>query len=530
MFWLTVVGRGLSLVGLVVKNFHGQLNIIETDKESCITYVERDSASNQTKRDHKIFNDPIHGTIKLHPLLVKIINTPQFQRLKDIKQLGLCDYVYPGATHNRFEHSLGTSYLCGKLIDKLQKLHRGEIEITDKECMCIKIAGLCHDLGHGPFSHFFEEYIKKKKPKWKHEDASCELFEFMLEENSELKKSFDDFPLNQEDIEFIKELIKGKDPNKEDEKVERICPFTGQPKWFLYEIVSNKRNGIDCDKFDYFARDCANVGVKCTFDHRRYFQNVRIMSNPDNQQLQICVRDKEVFNLYELFHTRWSLHHRVYQHKTQAPIEDLLFQAFEKVDEVMKISDAVKKVKTDEGRRQYCVLTDSILHDILRNKTPVFKEAQDLIKRIQNRQIYKFCGQSRQILRPESKDDSPSLQESKDKSSSPELKDDEICTKIAEDLAQNSKGELKKEDIFVSPVEINFGKKSKNPIDAVMFFNKSLEVIRIKREQVSGILPRDFEDKYFRVYARNPDQKELIRRLFKEWCSGQKNFQEPFGG
>ncbi|XP_046843281.1 deoxynucleoside triphosphate triphosphohydrolase SAMHD1-like [Xenia sp. Carnegie-2017] len=516
MFWLTVVGRGLSFVGLVVKNFHGQLNIIETDKESYITYVERDSASNQTKLEYKIFNDPIHGTIKLHPLLVDIINTPQFQRLKDIKQLGICDYVYPGATHTRFEHSLGTSYLCGKLIDKLQELHRGEIEITDKECMCIKIAGLCHDLGHGPFSHFFEEeYIKKQKPDWQHEDLSCDLFDFMLKENSKLRQSFEDFRLGEEDIEFIKELIKGKNPND----VTRICKKKNQPKCFLYEIVSNKRNGIDCDKFDYFARDCANVGVKSNFDHRRYFENVRIMSNPDNQQLQICVRDKEVFNLYELFHTRWSLHHRVYKHKTLAPIEDLLFQAFKKVDEVMKISDAVEKAvqyEEYEDMRQYCVLTDSILHDILRNETPVFKKAQDLIKRIQNRKIYKFCGQSRQ--------------ESKGKSSSPELNDDEIRTKIAEDLAQNSKGELKKEDIFVSSVKINFGMKNKNPIDAVMFFNKSLEVIRIKREQVSGMLPRDFEDKYFRVYARNPDQKELIRRLFKEWCSGQKNFQEPFGG
>ncbi|XP_046842768.1 deoxynucleoside triphosphate triphosphohydrolase SAMHD1-like [Xenia sp. Carnegie-2017] len=478
-------------------------------------------------KEGKIFNDPIHGFIKLDLLLVKIINTPQFQRLKDIKQLGICDFVYPGATHTRFEHSLGTSYLCGKLIDTLQELHRGEIEITDKECMCIKIAGLCHDLGHGPFSHFFEEeYIKKQRPEWQHEDASCELFEFMLKENSELKQSFDDFPLDHTDIKFIKELIKGKNPND----VTRKCELTHKYKCFLYEIVSNKRNGIDCDKFDYFARDCANVGVKSTFDHRRYFQNVRIMSNPDNQQLQICVRDKEVFNLYELFHTRWSLHQRVYQHKTKAPIEDLLFQAFEKVDEVMKISDAVKKAVKDRDMGQYCVLTDSILHDILRNETPVFKEAQDLIKRIQNRKIYKFCGQSRQILRPESKDDSPSLQESKDKSSSPELKDDEICTKIAEDLAQNSEGKLKKEDTFVFPVKINFGMKGKNPIDAVMFFNKSLEVIRIKREQVSGILPRDFEDKYFRVYARNPDHKELIRHLFIKWCSGQKNFQEPFGG
>ena len=113
---------------------------------------------------------------------------------------------------HRFEHSLGTSYLCGILIHKLQELHRGEVEITDEECICIKIAGLCHDLGHGPFSHFFDGvYIKKQRPdlEWEHEDASCKLFDFMLEENSELRQRLKDFRLGEEEKKFIKELIKG---------------------------------------------------------------------------------------------------------------------------------------------------------------------------------------------------------------------------------------------------------------------------------------------------------------------------------
>ncbi|TDG96860.1 hypothetical protein EPR50_G00234340 [Perca flavescens] len=59
------------------------------------------------KMDHKVFNDPIHGTVELHPLLIKIIDTPQFQRLRNIKQLGGAYFVYPGASHNRFEHSIG---------------------------------------------------------------------------------------------------------------------------------------------------------------------------------------------------------------------------------------------------------------------------------------------------------------------------------------------------------------------------------------------------------------------------------------
>ena len=299
-------------------------------------------------------------------------------------------------------------------------------------------------------------------------------------------------------------LYAGKDPNKEEEKVERICPFTGQPKWFLYEIVSNKRNGIDCNKFDYFARDCANVGVKSNFDHRRYFENVRIMSIDD--QLQICVRDKEVFNLYELFHTRWSLHHRVYQHKTQAPIEDLLARAFYEVDKIMKISEAVNDMK------RYTVLTDSILYDILRNESGkrVVRKAQELIRCIQERKIYKFCGQT----------DLPS--------SFTCPKEDEIVQKLI-DLSERK---LTKNDIFVSIVEFDFGMKDKNPVDAVRFFDKSRrETFPIKREKVSKMLPQNFQETYVRVYAKNPerneDQIQLINKIFEKWCDDNE-FPKPY--
>ena len=209
----------------------------------------------------------------------------------------------------------------------------------------------------------------------------------------------------------------------------RKCKKTGKPKWFLYEIVANKQNGIDCDKFDYFARDCANVGVKSTFDHRRYFKNVRIM--PVKNQLHICVRDKEVFNLYELFHTRWSFHHRVCQHKTKAPIEHLLAKALQNVDQIMGISEAVNDMK------RYTLLTDSILYDILRNESEecAVRKAKELIRRIQERKIYKFCGQTQ----PPSDAECP------------------IKDKIEKELAEISKGVIGTEDIFVSIVEFSYG-------------------------------------------------------------------------
>ncbi|NP_001357539.1 deoxynucleoside triphosphate triphosphohydrolase SAMHD1 isoform 3 [Mus musculus] len=118
----------------------------------------------------KVFNDPIHGHIEFHPLLIRIIDTPQFQRLRYIKQLGGGYYVFPGASHNRFEHSLGVGYLAGCLVRALAE-KQPELQISERDILCVQIAGLCHDLGHGPFSHMFDgRFIPRARPekKWKH--------------------------------------------------------------------------------------------------------------------------------------------------------------------------------------------------------------------------------------------------------------------------------------------------------------------------------------------------------------------------
>ncbi|XP_051994015.1 deoxynucleoside triphosphate triphosphohydrolase SAMHD1-like [Xyrauchen texanus] len=229
---------------------------------------------NFTKGNMKIFNDPIHGSIELHPLLVKIIDTPQFQRLRHIKQLGAGYWVYPGASHNRFEHSIGVAYLAGCLLRSLQE-KQPELNITPQDNLCVQIAGLCHDLGHGPFSHLFDilfiPEVRMSGTQWKHEMASIQMFQHMVDQNG-LKEVMGNYGLNpDEDLPFIEELIQGVDSSAGE------WSARGRPehKSFLYEIVANKRNGIDVDKWDYFARDCHHLGIGNSFDHQRLLKFAR---------------------------------------------------------------------------------------------------------------------------------------------------------------------------------------------------------------------------------------------------------------
>ena len=124
---------------------------------------------------NKKIYDPIHKYMEFEPILLKIIDTPEFQRLKNIKQLGVCYYVFSGASHNRFEHSLGVSHLANILMNNL-KNKQPELKITDRQILLVKIAGLVHDLGHSCFSHFFDNYFIKDKfknnPNTEHEQRS----------------------------------------------------------------------------------------------------------------------------------------------------------------------------------------------------------------------------------------------------------------------------------------------------------------------------------------------------------------------
>ncbi|XP_024415406.1 deoxynucleoside triphosphate triphosphohydrolase SAMHD1 [Desmodus rotundus] len=468
----------------------------------------------------KVINDPIHGHFELHPLLVKIVDTPQFQRLRYIKQLGGTYYVFPGASHNRFEHSLGVGYLAGCLVRVLRE-KQPELQINERDVLCVQIAGLCHDLGHGPFSHMFDGRfipLARQDVKWKHEQGSVDMFEHLIDSN-DLRPVMERYGLvPEEDICFIKEQIIGPPASPLKASSWR---YKGRPKekGFLYEIVANKRNGIDVDKWDYLARDCHHLGIQNNFDYKRCLKFVRVCEVAD--MMCICTRDKEIENLYDMFHTRNSLHRRAYQHKVSNIIDRMITDALLEADPYVEITGAKGKkyhISTAiDDMEAFTKLTDNIFLEILHSTDPQLDAAREILKKIEHRNLYKYVGQV--LLSEKNK-----RLERKDYKNLPK----EIADAKLDEMMLETK--LNAEDIIVDVVDMDYGMKDKNPIDHVHFYSKTdySQAKKITKNEVSCLLPDRFAEQQVRVYCKKTDEKSLhaAQQNFIKWCQ-DREFPKP---
>lgn len=490
------------------------------ERKKLLSYIQR--LSQCLVDTMKVINDPIHGHIEFHPLLVRIIDTPQFQRLRYIKQLGGGYYVFPGASHNRFEHSLGVGYLAGCLVRTLRE-KQPELQISERDELCVQIAGLCHDLGHGPFSHMYDgRFIPLARPglHWRHEMGSVKMFDHLINSNG-LRDVMSQYGLvPEEDITFIKEQIEGPhgSPNSKSQ-----WPYVGRSKEksFLYEIVANKRNGIDVDKWDYFARDCHHLGIQNNFDYKRFLKFARVCE-VDNRK-HICTREKEVGNLYDMFHTRNSLHRRAYQHKVGNIIDTMITDAFLKADKYIEIAGSEGKTyhisTAIEDMEAFTKLTDNIFLEILYSTDPKLGEAREILKKIECRKLYKYVGETQ-----------PTKAEKIER---------EQCKNLPKEVAEAKptgmvlETELKPEDFIVDVINMDYGMEEKNPIDHVRFYCKSdlSKAIMITKDQVSQLLPERFAEQLIRVYCKKTDEKSLFaaQQHFVQWCL-KKDYTKPQDG
>ena len=256
---------------------------------------------------NKDIYDPIHGFISVSPLLQLFIDTPEFQRLRDLKQLGATYFVYPSATHTRFEHSLGVCHLAGSLLQNLKK-NQPELSITKNQIDLIQLAALLHDLGHGPFSHLYDNYIiEKDEPE--HEERGIKIFKNIVESNPIIKNR-----INNDSIKFVCDLINPSEELKNN---------------WIYQIVCNKVNDIDVDKIDYILRDSYHIGLPLQGEFSRLITMVKVCNYEDNKVL--AWNKKLQYEIFLLFSSRYRLHKQVYTHHTVKSFEYLIIPIIQKL-------------------------------------------------------------------------------------------------------------------------------------------------------------------------------------------------------
>ncbi len=212
----------------------------------------------------KTIRDPIHGNITVPEWCVKILDTPQLQRLRRIKQLGFASLVYPGANHTRFEHSLGVMHITTKLIKKMECSDR-----VKRECV---VAALLHDIAHAPFSHS-SEVLLKKYLRFEHENI------YPVIKGSELEDLLKDEGLR---LKSVVEIVKGE------------------------SVVSGD---IDADRMDYLVRDSHYTGVAYgVFDIMRLVDGIKFNG------LTPIISQRAIKAAESLLLSRFMMYPTVYHH------------------------------------------------------------------------------------------------------------------------------------------------------------------------------------------------------------------------
>ena len=246
----------------------------------------------------KLFNDPVYGFISVRSELVfEIIQHPYFQRLRRIKQLGLTDFIYPGALHTRFHHALGAMHLMDKALTSLNS--KGHM-IFDAEYEAAIIAILLHDIGHGPFSHTLE----------------CSLFKDINHEQITL------WTLNQLNKEFEGRLSMA------------IQVFEGRyPRKFLGQLVSSQ---LDMDRLDYLQRDCFFTGVnEGKIGAERIIEMLNLVGD------ELVVEEKAIYSIENFLSARRLMYWQVYLHKTAISAERMLIEIIKRAKKLRQSGDTI---------------------------------------------------------------------------------------------------------------------------------------------------------------------------------------------
>ncbi len=295
------------------------------------------------KKNYSDIIDPIHDFIRVYDHELSIIDNPIFQRLRRIRQLSGAHLTYPAAQHTRFEHSLGVMHIAsqaGNALNEKEILKSDDIEI-------LRLSGLLHDIGHGPFSHLFEEIIQERKIS--HEDFGKEII---------LKSEIGDI------------LSK----NGYDKKLVTKIAFGDSKFQYLNEIVSG---ALSADMMDYLLRDGYFTGAEhAKIDHKRITQSL------DVHKKKLALERSALYSFESMMHSRYQMFKAVYFHKTVRAAEVMLLEALRLSDDEFGF--------TTFNLDEFVNLTDEyVLSTLISSKSTKLRRAKQFAQDYQNRKLLK---------------------------------------------------------------------------------------------------------------------------------------------
>ena len=317
----------------------------------------------------RIYRDPVHNIIRLRTeeregeLMVRLIDAPEFQRLRRIKQLGLALYTYQGAEHSRFTHSLGVLHLITRVLDRLGEKY----EIAEADRAAARAAALLHDIGHGSFSHVMEKVMGFHHEAW--------TVRAVLSDETEIGRVLRSFSV--ELPERVAHIIEGK----------------FQPA-ALAQLVSSQ---LDVDRMDYLLRDSLMTGAKYGIYDLEWVINALQI---DEEHDRIYVAARGLYAVEEYLQARYYMFRQVYFHRTlrsaEAVLRSALRRALELLEEGADVWCAPGTAFEKVLRRQPLSLEDHLEmddSDVLfhvkqwqRSHDPVLS---DLSRRFINRRLFK---------------------------------------------------------------------------------------------------------------------------------------------
>lgn len=367
------------------------------DKPLEAASVELFDGSTKRIRTQRV-RDPVHGLITfrgddaLDQLAWQLIDTPEFQRLRRIKQLGVSEFVYPGATHTRFAHSIGVFHIARQLVHVVaRELKEEKKEPDDKRDEVAILAALLHDVGHGPFSHTFEGVQRERGFKKKHETWSAEI---IRAKNSNIRHFLDRYKDGL--AEEVSSLLELEDPTD-----------------IYHAIVSSS---FDADRLDYLRRDRFMTGTGAgAIDFDWLMEHLRIrkidldavdggIEGDGPKVFTFCIDRKALPAAEQFLLARYTLHEQVYFHKTTRCIEHMIAKLLLLVSNFSSDLESVKRNTGLEREHplirffatkeptvsEYLPLDDFVIYGAIERM--VFagdKNIAVLAKRLRDRDLYK---------------------------------------------------------------------------------------------------------------------------------------------